>query len=162
MDPDKLTEGYPRAQWPTRLGAALIDLVLVSALLQGAAVGADGGAIWSAPLYGKALFAAALLYLLLRDGLGLGQSLGKRALGVQVVELKERRPARMRESAVRNLPLFLGLLLSLVAHPIFVLVLGVEAVTVFQDAKGRRMGDRLAETQVIDGAMEHLAQGVTE
>ena len=86
--------------------------------------------------------AAALLYLLLRDGIG-GQSLGKLLVGLVVVNVQTGRLCTWKESALRN---------------VFVLIPGanivavfLESITIIRDRQGQRLGDRLAQTQVIDG-----------
>ena len=86
--------------------------------------------------------AAAGLYLLLRDGIG-GQSLGKLLVGLVVVNVETGRFCTWKESALRN---------------VFVLIPGanivavfLESVTIIRDPQGQRLGDRLAQTQVIEG-----------
>jgi len=86
--------------------------------------------------------AVAVLYLLLRDGIG-GQSLGKLLLGLVVVNIQTGRFCTWKESALRN---------------VFVLIPGanvmaifLESITLIRDPQGQRLGDRLAHTQVIEG-----------
>ena len=86
--------------------------------------------------------AAALVYLFLRDGIG-GQSLGKLLVGLVVVNVRTGLPAGVKDSALRN---------------VFVLIPGanavaiaLETVTIIRDPQGQRLGDRLAQTQVIEG-----------
>lgn len=86
--------------------------------------------------------AAAVLYLLLRDGIG-GQSLGKLLVGLVVVNVGTGRLCTWKESALRN---------------VFVLIPGanvvaifLESITIIRDPQGQRLGDRLAQTQVIEG-----------
>jgi hypothetical protein len=86
--------------------------------------------------------AVAALYLLLRDGIG-GQSLGKLLVGLVVVHVPTGRLCTWKESALRN---------------VFVLIPGanvvaivLESVTLIRDSQGQRLGDRLAQTQVIEG-----------
>lgn len=138
---------YPAADWRSRAGAAVVDAAITLALFQ-----SPTEAGW----VGTVLCVVGLVYVLLRDGLGEGQSLGKRALGIQVINVEDRRPAGARESALRNAPLFLAVALALLVTPMFVLLLIPEAVAAKRDERGRRLGDRLAGTQVIDGAFEGL------
>jgi uncharacterized RDD family membrane protein YckC len=84
----------------------------------------------------------AALYLLLRDAIG-GQSLGKLVVGLVVVNLRTGRFCSWKDSALRN---------------IFVLIPGanvaaifLEGFTILRDPQGQRLGDRLAQTQVIEG-----------
>jgi hypothetical protein len=86
--------------------------------------------------------AGAVLYLLLRDGIG-GQSLGKLLVGLVVVNVQTGRFCTWKESALRN---------------VFILIPGanivavfLESVTIIRDPQGQRLGDRLAQTQVIEG-----------
>jgi len=86
--------------------------------------------------------AVAVLYLLLRDGIG-GQSLGKLLVGLVVVNVQTGRMCSWKESALRN---------------VFVLIPGanvmaifLESITLIRDPQGQRLGDRLAHTQVIEG-----------
>ena len=86
--------------------------------------------------------AAAVIYLLLRDGIG-GQSLGKLFVGLVVVNVRTGRLCSWKDSALRN---------------VFVLIPGanlaavfLEFITIVRDPQGQRLGDRLAQTQVIEG-----------
>jgi uncharacterized RDD family membrane protein YckC len=92
------------------------------------------GSLWGA--------AVAVLYLLLRDGIG-GQSLGKLIVGLVVVNVRTGQLCSWKDSALRN---------------VFVLIPGanlvavfLEALTIIRDPQGQRLGDRLAQTQVIEG-----------
>jgi uncharacterized RDD family membrane protein YckC len=92
---------------------------------------------------GSVLFlGGAALYLLLRDAIG-GQSLGKLLVGLVVINLETGRPSTLKGSALRN---------------VFFLVPGANLVAIFlewlsivRDPQGQRLGDRLAQTQVVDG-----------
>jgi RDD family len=86
--------------------------------------------------------AVAVIYLLLRDGIG-GQSLGKLLVGLLVINVQTGRLCTWKESALRN---------------VFVLIPGanlvaifLESITIIRDPQGQRLGDRLAQTQVIEG-----------
>jgi len=87
--------------------------------------------------------AVAVLYLLLRDSIG-GQSLGKLMVGLVVVNVQTGQLCTWKESVVfRN---------------VFVLIPGanivalfLESITIIRDPQGQRLGDRLAQTQVIEG-----------
>ena len=72
----------------------------------------------------------ALLYLLFADGMLQGQSPGKKLFGVRVVYLPTRQPARHRDSVLRNAPLGLVIILSMMPE------LGLKAL------RRRRAGDR--------------------
>jgi hypothetical protein len=84
----------------------------------------------------------AVLYLLLRDSIG-GQSLGKLLVGLVVVNVRTGALCTWKESVLRN---------------VFILIPGanivapfLEVITLIRDPQGQRLGDRLAQTQVIEG-----------
>ncbi len=84
----------------------------------------------------------AVLYLLLRDSIG-GQSLGKLLVGLVVVTVRTGGLCTWKESVLRN---------------VFALIPGanivapfLETITIIRDPQGQRLGDRLAQTQVIEG-----------
>jgi len=101
---------------------------------------------------------AALLFLLLSDGVLPGQSAGKKLFGIKIIYLPTRVASRYRESVLRNAPLGLAVLLGMMPPPLggvsFVagaLVIGVlEGWKVYQDPQGIRLGDVWAQTQVVD------------
>jgi uncharacterized RDD family membrane protein YckC len=82
-------------------------------------------------------------YLLLRDAIG-GQSVGKLLVGIVVMDLTTGRAASIPGSINRNLLLLLP---GANAVAIF-----LEARTIVADPQGQRLGDRLAQTQVVEGA----------
>ncbi len=89
------------------------------------------------------LYIIPIIYTLIKDGLGRGQSWGKRAVGLMVIHLPDNRPCTMGQSSLRNLfILFFGLIpiIGWLAEPISVLV----------SEKGRRIGDRAANTMVVE------------
>ena len=84
-----------------------------------------------------------LVYTLLKDGLGNGQSLGKRLVGLMVIKLENGEPCTFGVSALRNLTL---LAQNLVPYVGFL----IEPVVTLAHEKGYRLGDMLANTQVIE------------
>ena len=81
-------------------------------------------------------------YLLLRDSMG-GQSLGKFLVGVVVISIETGRPCTWTSSAQRNVILLIpGANLAAIF---------LEALSVVRDPQGQRLGDRLAQTQVVEG-----------
>lgn len=132
---------YPKADLGLRGLARLFDFGLAF------------GLAWLLPPLGPLLAAA---YLLLADGLGHGQSLGKRIFGVRAVVVSRRAPAGFRESVLRNAPF--GLVMVFVAVPLLwpvLLIAGIPIVAfetwqVFDDRLGIRIGDFFADTQVVD------------
>lgn len=142
--PSKQEQGspYPKAELLPRLLARLFDLMVCGALIA---------------LMHRAGAAAASIYLLLGDALFRGQSLGKRMLGIRVVHVPTRKGAGARQSALRNFPLaLLGVMaMGPVAHwrlmaAFSLAVLGYEAARVLLHPLGKRLGDELARTQVVD------------
>jgi uncharacterized RDD family membrane protein YckC len=78
----------------------------------------------------------ALGYELLRDGFFGGRSLGKKLMGLKVVNTKTGKPCSIKDSILRNITLFI---------PVVNLI---EIVMPFIDAEGLRFGDKLAGTKV--------------
>lgn len=96
------------------------------------------------------------LYFLLRDGIGDGQGVGKRLLGLRVVAYSSKGAISYADSARRNLifavPALL-LLIPFVGWVIYAVVMALiwlaEAYLAFRDPEGRRFGDRWAGTMVV-------------
>jgi uncharacterized RDD family membrane protein YckC len=89
------------------------------------------------------LFLSTLCYAFLRDARR-GQSLGKRAARLMVISLSTGRPCGARDSAFRSLVLILsGVLIPGIGWLI-------EPIVALVDKDGRRLGDRAADTQVIE------------
>jgi uncharacterized RDD family membrane protein YckC len=144
---------YPPADFRRRMLARLIDLFVAALPIV---------LVPHAHLLSGILFSAA--FLLFGDSLfGAGRSLGKRLTGLRVVVVPSRRPAGVRESALRNLPIAAGLLPAAfgVQPPVAAATLGcvllLEAAVALRplakDLGQRRLGDFLAGTQVFDGRM---------
>ena len=127
-----LISPYAKADVRKRLVAASIDGLLIATLCLFAWIG-------GAPLY----LALAAGYLLLRDAIG-GQSLGKILLGLVVIDLHTGRVASLSGSVRRNF------LLLLPGANVVAIVLEARMIT--SDPQGQRLGDRLAQTQVVEGA----------
>jgi uncharacterized RDD family membrane protein YckC len=127
-----LVSPYVKADVRKRFSAALVDGFVVMALSL---------RYWT----GNSLLdlAVGAGCLLLRDAIG-GRSIGKLLAGVVVVSLETGRAASVADSAKRNL-----LLLLPGAN---VVAIFLEARTIVADPQGQRLGDRLAQTQVVEGA----------
>lgn len=126
-----LVSPYTKADITRRLCAAMTDGLIVGVAY---IVYSSSGRI----LY----LAAGGAYLLLRDAMR-GQSIGKVVFGLVVISLETGRPASLATSVRRN-----ALLLLPGAN---VVAIFLESVTILQDPQGQRLGDRLAQTQVVEG-----------
>lgn len=96
-----------------------------------------------------------VLFWLTCDGLFGGASPGKHAVGLLVLHRDARRPATLKESALRNIPFAVpALLLLLPAGPIFATVVGLPVVLLetyflLSDPEQLRLGDVFADTCVV-------------
>lgn len=152
-----------RAQVPDAASAAKPDTGkrAIAAIIDGAIAGAVG----LVPVVGGIVGA---LYILLRDGFEYdfmdGRSIGKKLMKLRPVRLDGGK-MDLPTSARRNWPIALGSLASvlfilpivgwLLYIPVLILaiVLGiVEIVSVLTSPDGRRWGDKLAKTKVIEVA----------
>jgi RDD family len=129
---------YPKAQMLNRGIARLIDLFIVAAAGQMLVpVGFLGG----------------LAYILIADGFSGGRSIGKRLIGLQTVLPGQREAAGFRESIIRNLPFAVAQVAFAVPYVgwlISIAIIAFEAVLVVGNEQGRRFGDEVAGTQVLD------------
>lgn len=126
-----LVSPYARANVRKRLYAAMIDSLLVAT-----------SGVFAQILQSPWFLVAGGLYLLLRDSVQ-GQSLGKVLFGLVVISLETGLPATPGNSVRRNL---LFLLPGANVPAAF-----LETMTLMRDVQGQRLGDRLAQTQVIEG-----------
>ena len=123
---------YAKADIKRRAGAAGIDAGLVIICVV---------AYWS---HGVLFLAVGALYALFRDALFVpGQSIGKFFTGVLVVNLDTGRPCGRLVSAKRNF--------IFVVPGLNVVAACLEPAVIFRDPQGQRLGDRLANTQVVEG-----------
>ena len=126
-----LVSPYPKAELWKRFGAAMTDALIVATLLT---------------VYQRAhalpFAATAALYLLLRDAVR-GQSIGKLLFGLVAISTFTGKPASVAGAIWRNL-LF-------VIPGANVAAMFLEAGTIVRDVQGQRLGDRIAQTQVVEG-----------
>lgn len=127
-----LVSPYAKADVRKRLSAAFVDALLVMTLSLGYWTGGS-------PLY----LAFGAGYLLLRDAVG-GRSIGKLLFGLVVISLQTGRPTSVAGSVERNL-----LLLLPGANVVAVFL---ETRTIVADPQGQRLGDKLAQTHVVEAA----------
>lgn len=141
---------YPKAPLDRRVLALIVDALIACAPMGAvgglaalvAAAGSSGIAIAIGILAGVPAVGWAAYYQFSKDGLHLGQSIGKKKLGLMVVHLPSNNPCTRSQSALRQL-VMVGL--NLIPY------LGwlVEPVATLAAAGGRRLGDQAAGTQVI-------------
>ena len=113
---------------------------LVAAAIDGVPVAASWLAWWTS---GSILLPAlGSSYLVLRDGMR-GQSVGKLLVGLVVMDLPHGRPCGLTASVVRNV-VFLIPGANVVAAVL-------ETISATRDPQGQRLGDRVAQTQVVEG-----------
>jgi uncharacterized RDD family membrane protein YckC len=121
-----------------RVFAKILDFILIAAM---------------AEVVPKAGFYAGLSYLLISDGLFQGRSIGKVLIGLRVVSMAHNEPCSMRESIVRNAPLGAGILLFKLPWIGWIFIAGISAMEfllLLGSKNGKRLGDELANTTVIE------------
>jgi uncharacterized RDD family membrane protein YckC len=129
---------YPKAQVLNRGIAKLIDLFIVAAADQ---------------VIVPVGFLAGLAYILIADGFAGGRSIGKRLIGLQTVLPHRREAAGFRESIIRNLPFAVAQLAFAVPYVGWIVsaaIIAFEGVLILGNEQGRRLGDEVAGTQVLD------------
>lgn len=152
VQPPSTTTGewrYPKARLGARFLAYILDALIavvppafVIAFVVALTARRNGNSplILVAILLGVAWW---LYYSFAKDGWTGGQSLGKRATDLMVVDVRTNQPCTVGQSALRALIL-------LVLNFIGGLGWLIEAIIVLASENGRRLGDLAAGTQVID------------
>ncbi len=134
---------YPKAELKKRIGAAVVDVGVCCIL------------VWAAFYAGRFLFFFILLtvfYILIKDGLFNGKSIGKAVVGLAVIRLEDESLAGINDSLRRN---FIFILPGVnIAAVIF------EWFAIGRDKQGFRLGDKIAQTQVVNGksCLESIAE----
>jgi uncharacterized protein (TIGR02145 family) len=95
------------------------------------------------------LYIIPLIYGFIKDGLGKGQSWGKRAMGLMVVHIPTNTPCTKGKSFVRWL---ISALLSGIPYVCY-LTVWIEFILVLATKDGRRLADKVAKTQVIEAKL---------
>jgi uncharacterized RDD family membrane protein YckC len=97
-----------------------------------------------------------VLYIGICDSLQNGQSVGKKLIGFAVISLEDGTPCSVRQSAVRNLPIILPLILAVIpfwgwilSFLIGVPMLLLEVYLIYKLDSGHRLGDVMADTSVM-------------
>jgi uncharacterized RDD family membrane protein YckC len=94
---------------------------------------------------------AAILYVLVADGVGGGQSLGKKLLGLIVLD-KDGNPCPLKSSILRNILFGAGVFLwniPLLGWALLAAAIIIEFLVLMGSAEGKRLGDELAGTRVF-------------
>lgn len=131
-----MTEGA-RASLLLRVVSKGIDFVLIFA---------------AAEALPKAGWLAGIGYLLISDGLFDGRSIGKKLTGLRVAD-EAGAPCTIKGSILRNSTLTIGLLLWKIPFLgwIFLLaVIALEFILLVGSKEGRRLGDEIARTSVVE------------
>ncbi|GAB4390538.1 MAG: RDD family protein [Thermodesulfovibrionales bacterium] len=131
-----MTEGA-RASLLLRMVSKGVDFVLIFA---------------AAEALPKAGWLAGIGYLLISDGLFDGRSVGKRLTGLQVIT-ESGAPCGVRESILRNVTLAIGLLLWKIPFLGWLFLAAVtagELIILVGSKEGRRLGDEIARTSVVE------------
>jgi uncharacterized RDD family membrane protein YckC len=132
-----MPEEHTKASVLLRIVAKAIDLIIVAVL---------------AKSISQVGFLAGVVYLLISDGLFDGRSLGKKIINLQVISRSGKMPASFRDSILRNSILALGLLLfeiPLAGWLLVIVVFAFECLLVIGNSEGMRLGDDVANTQVV-------------
>jgi hypothetical protein len=136
---------YPKAHVLNRFVARLIDLLIVAVAER---VASPVG------------FLAGLSYILLADGFAGGRSAGKRLIGLQTVVPRTQEGAGFKESIVRNLPFAVGFVAFEVPYVGWLASLAIvacEGLLIIGNVRGCRLGDEIAQTQVLDDGQLDLS-----
>ncbi len=146
----------PPPAYPAPAGKADIGKRFVAALIDGVLSSVVGMVI---PVVGGLVGAA---YMLVRDGLDV-DFMKERSLGKQFMKLRpvrtDGKPMDIATSVRRNIPFAIGPLIMVipilgwVVGPIVALAIAaIEVVLIVTDPEGRRLGDKFADTKVIEVA----------
>jgi uncharacterized RDD family membrane protein YckC len=144
---------YAKASLGNRFLASLLDGLIIIGLAIPAiifyAIGIDQSRSWDNDNADRMFVGAAFLYIIpliysfIKDGIGNGQSWGKKALGLMVVYLPTNTPCTKGTSALRAL---IGGLISAIPFVGWL----VEPIMVLATEDGRRLADKAASTQVVE------------
>jgi uncharacterized RDD family membrane protein YckC len=97
-----------------------------------------------------------IVYMAISDGMNQGQSAGKKFMGFAVKSLEDGSPCSYKQSAIRNLPFILPLVLAIVPFWGWILggilaiaLVGLELYLLYNLDSGHRLGDVMADTSVM-------------
>ena len=143
--PKAFVSPYAKADVRKRAAAAITDALLVASCV-----------VLFNSRNSIPFVAIGALYLLLRDALFIpGQSIGKFFFGLRVISLDDGRPCGRWHSARRNF--------ILLVPGLNVVAAVLESVATVRDPQGQRLGDMLANTQVVEGlSVKELAASLQQ
>jgi len=154
----KTNPKYPKASLGKRFLAALIDGLISTAFSIPAIlfffIGIEKGKSYNKDGAEWLIILAFLFYLLpvtyglIKDGLGKGQSWGKRAMDLMVVNLDNNFYCDKGKSFLRN---FITTLVTIIPFIGWL----IEPILVLATDDGRKLGDKAANTQVIETIFYH-------
>lgn len=138
-----------------RVAARVIDLIILAVIF----------------LLGRFLWLpigwlGAICYAAIQDALGQGQSIGKRIIGLQVIEDDSGLPCSVFSSTLRNAPLILSLfflpipVIGILMQFVLVPILGLEVYLLGSLESNVRLGDVMGNTYVAErqDGLDSLAQ----
>ena len=149
---------YPKAPLGNRFIASLLDgligflLSIPSLIFLITGISASSNYYSSADegigliILGVFFLALPIAYGCIKDGLGEGQSPGKKIVGLMVVNLDNNTPCNKGKSSLRYL---ISSLIVIVPY-LNILTMWIEPIMVLVAEDGRKVADKVANTQVID------------
>jgi len=158
IKPDGKFDEYPKAPLGKRVIAYIVDSLIAGLPMLIALILIVSDQAYIDPLSllteGNPFYYVAivwlLIYMLLRDSFGSGQSWGKKIQGLMVVNLADNEPCSKGKSVLRNgIALLIGFIIGLI--PVINTLAGiVDPIIAMAHPKGHRVGDMIAKTQVIE------------
>lgn len=133
-----MNEQIKSAKMISRIIAKTIDLLIVAILNR---IIPEGG------------FYVGILYILLSDSLFDQRSFGKKLIGLKVRYRKDDRSFKVKDSIFRNSTIAIAIFLKkipIIGWIFFMVIIFIELVIMFGNHKGMRIGDELANTEVIE------------
>jgi len=133
-----MSEDNGKASILLRCIAKIIDILLIAAAVK---------------LIPQVGYYAGLVYILISDGLFAGSSVGKKIIKLRVVSASDKSACSFRQSVLRNIPFFIALLLyviPLIGLVFIGIIAAVELLLIIGNKEGRRLGDEIAGTKVIE------------
>lgn len=140
---------YAKADLGKRILAAIIDCLIAVVPMFIPVIGAIAGAAYI-------LTKDAIVYVIGKNEEWKNKSIGKKLMGLKVVELSGQ-DVDIMVSSKRNITIAIGSILAIIpilgwiAAVMVAPIIGIiECILVLTDPKGRRIGDKIANTQVVN------------